>query len=125
MAAKHPPAFDCLRCGKQYSSQFALDGHYRGHTDHPNCPICGKGFYDTVSLTTVSRFLRLTHRRNLNSISLKHVREIHNDFWCNTCNIRFETAAAANEHYITSPAHSNCQISGISFRGEDMLHKVS
>ncbi|KXN86657.1 Zinc finger and BTB domain-containing protein 24 [Leucoagaricus sp. SymC.cos] len=105
MAAKHPPTFDCLKCEKQYSSQFALEGHYRGHTDHPNCPVCGKGFYDNASLTT-------------------HVRETHNDLWCNTCNLRFETATAANEHYMTSPAHPKCRFCGARFRDEDMLEKV-
>ena len=60
----------------------------------------------------------------MNFTFIKHVRETHNDFSCNTCNICFQTAATANEHCVTSPAHFKCQISGVNFPDEDMPRNV-
>ncbi|KAF9442860.1 hypothetical protein P691DRAFT_453506 [Macrolepiota fuliginosa MF-IS2] len=99
------PTFDCLKCGKHYSSQFALDGRYRGHTDHPNCPVCGKGFYDNAALTA-------------------HISDTHNDLWCSTYNPRFKSVATANEHYTTSPVHPKCGHCGVGFRDGDVFEEV-
>lgn len=49
MAAKHPPTFDCITCNKSFHAPFALEDHYRGSQNHPNCVRCGRGFLDDAA----------------------------------------------------------------------------
>src|SRR5919205_205256 len=49
MTAKHPPTYDCVPCNKSFHAPFALEDHYRGSQNHPNCVRCGRGFLDIAA----------------------------------------------------------------------------
>jgi hypothetical protein len=46
--------FICSLCKTRYATQSALEDHYRGKAIHPNCPRCGKGFFNQPAADEVS-----------------------------------------------------------------------
>ena len=76
-------SYQCMECGKYYSSSNALKRHIYIHTgERPfGCDQCGKGFIVKAALDE--------HRK-------KHTGEI--PYPCNVCEIKFTTKAAFEDH---------------------------
>jgi len=57
MEKKHPKMYKCELCQREFKQEFALEDHYKGSPQHPNCAACGKGFKTKTLHDLVSFFL--------------------------------------------------------------------
>ncbi|KIK70264.1 hypothetical protein GYMLUDRAFT_80218 [Collybiopsis luxurians FD-317 M1] len=91
----------CQPCQKKFEFQNNLQEHFRGSPAHPNCEVCGKGFFNK-------------------QMCEDHCKEAH-PFVCKPCNVAFSLKRDLSKHYYTSPSHPSCRVCKVGFVDDEGL----
>lgn len=124
MTAKHPPTYDCITCNKSFHAPFALEDHYRGSQNHPNCVRCGRGFLDAAAREEVGVFFPNfppTYCSNF----LQHLRIAHPKVSCGPCGGIVIYEEALSQHYSDSSNHPSCLRCSNGFKDDSSYSEVS
>jgi len=124
MTAKHPPTYDCIACTKSFHAPFALEDHYRGSQNHPNCVRCGRGFLDDAAREEVgSIFVPLFFF--FFETRLQHLRVAHPKVPCGPCGGIVLYEDALPQHYSDSSNHPSCLRCNKGFKDDSAYSEVS
>ncbi|KAJ7885164.1 hypothetical protein B0H14DRAFT_1367337 [Mycena olivaceomarginata] len=127
IATDHPQFF-CTTCQQSFLTQASLDDHYRGKasTVHPNCPRCGKGFFNT---RTVDEHFKEAHptencvcgRRIYVEDLPRHYTDSIEHPTCLLCTIGFKDDAAYSAHCVAEHPEYRCTLCTRQFHTKDEL----
>ncbi|KAJ7322901.1 hypothetical protein DFH08DRAFT_712046 [Mycena albidolilacea] len=125
----------CNECNKLFLTQASLEDHYRGKasTVHPNCPRCGKGFFNTPADLPRHYTDSIQHPTCLVcTIGFKddaaysaHGAAEHPECRCTLCTRQFLSKDELKAHLNTSDLHPKCTQCKFGFMDDGALDEVS